>query len=358
MCVGAGIAVSAVSGAGKNSLIYAGFVPLAPALSLGAYALGLWLPLMALEIGTLVSMVGSSLVSYATEGQQKRYIKNAFRQYLSPTVIEELIAHPERLKLGGERRELSIFFSDLQGFTTISEALSPEDLTTLLNEYLSAMTDIIHEEGGTIDKYEGDAIIAFWNAPLSQVDHAVRAVRASLRCQERLAEMRPAFRARVGKDLFMRVGMNTGPAVVGNMGSHTRFDYTMLGDAVNLAARLEGVNKQFRTYVMASAATIGKIGGAFPSRELSRISVVGRKEPVTVFEPMLPEVHAAKAGHLAVFAQGLAAFYEGRFEEAGRIFSGTAAEDPPAAAYAEKCRELAAGPPQGAWGGVWVMTSK
>ena len=149
--------------------------------------------MVALELGVVFSLVGSSLASYATEGQQKRYIKGAFRQYLSPTVIEELIAHPERLTLGGERRELTIFFSDLQGFTTISEALTPEDLTALLNEYLSAMTDIIQEEGGTIDKYEGDAIIAFWNAPLTQADHAVRGVRAALRCQAKLAEMRPVL---------------------------------------------------------------------------------------------------------------------------------------------------------------------
>ncbi len=128
--------------------------------------------MVALTLGVVFSLVGASLASYATEGQQKRYIKGAFKQYLSPTIIEELIAHPERLTLGGQKRELSIFFSDLQGFTSISEVLTPEELTQLLNEYLSAMTDIIQEEGGTIDKYEGDAIIAFWNAPLDQADHA------------------------------------------------------------------------------------------------------------------------------------------------------------------------------------------
>ncbi len=229
------------------------------------------------------------MVNYSTEGRQKRYIKNAFKQYLSPAVIEQLISHPERLKLGGERRELSIFFSDLQGFTSISEGLSPEELTALLNEYLSAMTDIIQEEGGTVDKFEGDAIIAFWNAPLDLDDHALRAVRSALRCQESLARMRPAFRERVGKDLYMRIGINTGPAVVGNMGSHSRFDYTVLGDAVNLAARLEGINKQFKTYTMISQATLEQMADAFPVRELSRVAVVGRKEPVTVYEPMFEE---------------------------------------------------------------------
>jgi adenylate cyclase len=156
----------------------------------------------------------------------------------------------------------------------------------------------------------------------------------------------------------MRIGMNTGPAVVGNMGSRTRFDYTMLGDAVNLAARLEGVNKQFRTYTMISAATLAQTGGAFPARELARVAVVGRKEPVTVYEPFLPEAHAAARPLLESFAEGLKAFYGGRFAEAAGLFGRTAAEDPPAAAYLEKCRQLAASPPKAGWDGVWIMTSK
>jgi adenylate cyclase len=358
MTLGAGLASSFASTARGSALVYAAFLPLAPALSLAAYALGWWLPLLAGELGVTLTLVGSSLVNYATEGRQKRYIKSAFKQYLSPAVIEQLIAHPESLKLGGERRELSIYFSDLQGFTSLSEMLSPEELTTLLNEYLSAMTDIIQEEGGTIDKYEGDAIIAFWNAPLQQSDHAVRAVRAALRCQSALSDLRPYFKTKAGKDLFMRIGLNSGPAVVGNMGSRTRFDYTMLGDAVNLASRLEGVNKQFRTYIMASADTVQRIGGAYPARELARVGVVGRKEPVTVYEPMLPKTYDAHKETLAAFAAALKTFYAGSFEEAERMFQRIAAADPPAAAYLEKCRELRASPPEGAWDGVLRMTSK
>ncbi len=344
LAVAAGLAGSYASSARSGALSYVGFLPLAPALSLGAFALGWWLPLLAAELAVVLTLVGSSLVNYATEGRQKRFLKTAFRQYLSPTVIEQLIAHPERLELGGELRELSIFFSDLQGFTSLSELLSPKELTALLNEYLSAMTDIIQEEGGTIDKYEGDAIIAFWNAPLEQSDHAVRAVRAALRCQSRLAEMRPAFKARVSKDLLMRVGLNSGQAVVGNMGSRTRFDYTMLGDAVNLASRLEGANKQFRTYTMASAATIQAIAGAFPARELARAAVIGRDKPVTVYEPLFPETYASSRPLLEAFAQGLAAFYAGRFAQAARLFERTAAEDPPAAAYLESAGSSRPGP--------------
>jgi adenylate cyclase len=358
LCIGAGLAVSAVSGAGRSALIYVAFIPLAPALGVAAYALGWWLQVVVLELGTLLTLVGGSILNYATEGQQKRYIKGAFKQYLSPTIIEELIAHPERLKLGGEKRELSIFFSDLQGFTTISESLTPEDLTKLLNEYLTAMTDIIQEEGGTIDKYEGDAIIAFWNAPLDQPDHAVRAVRAALRCQAKLLEMRPSLKARWGKELHKRIGINSGNAVVGNFGSHSKFNYTMLGDAVNLASRLEGVNKQFRTFTMISSMVMEKLGGAFPARELSRIAVVGRKEPVTVFEPMMAEEYAFRREALTVFDTGLRAYYSGDFAEAGRIFDSLVSVDPAAASYAEKVRKLRANPPEGEWNGVWVMTEK
>jgi len=357
LCIGAAMAASA-SRAGLTAIVYVIFIPIAPALGIAAYAMGYWLQVVALELGVVFSLVGSNLASYATEGRQKRYIKGAFSQYLSPTVIEELIAHPERLRLGGERRELTIFFSDVQGFTTISEALSPEDLTALLNEYLTAMVDIIQEEGGTIDKFEGDAIIAFWNAPLSLPDHAVRGVRAALRCQAKLGEMRPSIHARIGKNMFMRVGMNTGPAVVGNMGSKTRFDYTMLGDQVNLSARLEGINKQFGTYFMISASTWEKIAGAFPARELSRVAVVGRKEPVTVYEPMLPEEYAERKPTLETFDRGLKEYYAGRFAEAERIFEGIAPSDPPAASYAKKCRQLAASPVEPGWSGVWVMTEK
>lgn len=156
----------------------------------------------------------------------------------------------------------------------------------------------------------------------------------------------------------MRVGLNSGPAAVGNFGSRTRFDYTMIGDQVNLAARLEGINKQFGTFVMASAATMEKSGGAFPARELSRVAVVGRKEPVTVYEPMLPEAFQARAPVLAGFGRGLAEFYAGRFREARTIFTETASVDPPSAAYAEKCRELEQSPPDAPWNGVWVMSSK
>ncbi len=328
------------------------------ALAAAAYFRSLWLPLAVMELAMVGAIFGSLAVRYATEGRQKRFIKSAFAQYLSPAVIEGLIRNPDQLKLGGERRTLSIFFSDLEGFTTISEGLPPEALTDLLNTYLSAMTDIITEEGGTVDKYEGDAIIAFWNAPLPLAAHAAHCVRSALRCQRRLAQMRPALAERFGKPLHMRIGMNTGDASVGNFGSQTKFDYTMIGDAVNLAARLEGANKQFGIYTMISEATRVAAGDAFACRRLGRIAVKGREhQPVTVHEPMFREDYESRREILIRFETGLDAWVAGRFSEAGAIFSTIAEADPPAAAYAEMCAILADDPPD-AWDGVWVLRTK
>ncbi|OLN29358.1 Adenylate cyclase [Desulfovibrio sp. DV] len=352
-----GLAVSLATGAVAGAACVILLVPLPGLIALAAYSLGSWQPLALPESAVAASLATAVLIGYATEGRQKRFIKSAFRQYLSPHVIEQLIAHPERMSLGGELRELTIFFSDLQGFTSISEGLGPQELTAFLNTYLTAMTDIILEEGGTVDKYEGDAIIAFWNAPLDQPDHATRAVRAALRCQRQLARMHPVFEPIVHRDVIMRVGLNTGPAVVGNMGSNSRFDYTMLGDAVNLASRLEGINKQFGTRTMISQATREAMGETIAARTLARVAVVGRGEPVVVSEPMWPEEAAERAETFAVYAKGLEAFTRGEFANALEHFTHIADSDPAAASYVTRCRDYLAVPPE-KWTGVCVMTSK
>jgi adenylate cyclase len=357
LAIFAGISSSLVSHLFKTVAIYIASILLPFVLCSIAYVNGYWLPLVVPELAVMLTLVSAGLFYYNTEGRQKRFIKNAFQQYLSPAVIEELIEDPERLKLGGERRQLSIFFSDLEGFTSISEKLTPEELTSILNEYLSAMTEIIHDEGGTVDKYEGDAIIAFWNAPLLQEDHAIRCVRTALRCQKKLSEMRPYFREKIQRDLKMRIGMNTGAAVVGNMGSKTRFDYTMMGDAVNLASRLEGINKEFGSYTMISKSTLVEIGDAFPVRELSMVRVVGKKESVAVYEPMFEEDYQKKKDIYDIFKKGLQSYYEGNFEEALDFFTKIAEQDAPARSYVEKCRELMSKKPE-PWEGTWIMTNK
>ncbi len=356
-----GLAVRGGRNARDNLLAFALALPAPAIVSLWAYSRGLWLPLLPPTAAAALALIGGVLLNYATEGRQKRYIRSAFRQYLSEAVIAQLVADPSRLTLGGEQRTLSIFFSDLQGFTGISEKLNPRELTSLLNEYLTAMTDIIQAEGGTVDKYEGDAIIAFWNAPLPLADHALRAVRAALQCQARLADIRPDLKARYGSDLFMRIGVNTGPVVVGNMGSHNRFNYTILGDAANLASRLEGINKQFGTFTLISEATQAELAMAgehgIAVRELGRVAVVGRRAPVLVYEPVCRADLAARRADWEKFAAALADFYAGRFAAAQARFAELQERDPPAAAYARKCQALLDRPPA-AWEGVWTMTEK
>ncbi len=352
----AGITVRCSRRSSSIVLAFAGLNTLSIVVGFIAYRQGIWLPVAPLISAALLAMVAAVIVNYAVEGRQKRFIKGAFKQYLSPIVIEKLMENPEQLKLGGEEKVLSIFFSDVQGFTSISEKLSPTQLTGLLNEYLTAMTDIILESGGTIDKYEGDAIIAFWNAPLEQTDHAVRAVRAALQCQAKLAAMRADLNTRYGSNLYVRIGINTGPVVVGNMGSNQRFDYTFLGDAGNLAARLEGINKQFGTFLMISHNTRRAIGNTFPVRELSRVRVVGKAEPITIFEPMLPEAAEARHEPLAAFQTALETYYAGDFAGAQERFAALA-DDPVAAIYAKRCANLAATPPAN-WDGIWTIGEK
>ena len=331
-------------------------IPLPTLAGLAAWQAGFVLPVAGASAGVVIALLGGAVINFVLEGRQKMFIKGAFKHYLSAEVIEQIMRDPGSLKLGGERRELTIFFSDLQGFSTISERLGPEDLTKLLNDYLSDMTDIILEEGGTLDKYEGDAIIAFWNAPLHQPDHATRAVRAAVRCQRKLADRRAEFEQRTGAVLKMRIGLNTGPVVVGNMGSSNRFDYTVLGDAANLASRLEGANKALGTYLMIAEATWSQTAGAFPGRELGCLRVVGRKTPVRVYEAMGLEGEAAP-GAARDFESALALARAARWRDAAAAFAALG-DDAAAKTYAAKCRALAEAGADAAWDGIWNLTEK
>ena len=356
LALAAGMGAAAARNGWQSALAAIVLIPLPMLAGIGAWQAGFVLPVAGASAGVVVALLGGAVVNFVLEGRQKMFIKGAFKHYLSAEVIEQIMRDPDSLKLGGERRELTIFFSDLQGFSTISEKLGPEDLTKLLNDYLSDMTDIILEEGGTLDKYEGDAIIAFWNAPLHQPDHAIRAVRASVRCQRKLAERRAEFEQRTGAVLKMRIGLNTGPVVVGNMGSSNRFDYTVLGDAANLASRLEGANKALGTYTMVAESTWAQTNGAFPGRELGQLTVVGRKTPVRVFEPTGLEGETAGGAEQA-FTAALALVRAGRWNEAAAAFEALK-DDAAAQTYAAKCRALAAAGAGAAWDGIWNLTEK
>lgn len=217
--------------------------------------------------------------------KQQVFIHNAFARYVPAKVVEELISHPEKLTLGGEERVISILFSDLQGFTAISEQMSPQQLVQLLNHYLTEMTKIIITEGGTIDKYQGDAIMAEFGVPPPVNNHADLAVTAALKIQRRLHELRQEW-ARCGlPELQCRIGINTGSVIIGNMGSEQVFDYTVIGDAANLASRLEGANKRYNTFLMISESTYNALTpNRFRTRVLDVIKVKGKTEAVKVFE--------------------------------------------------------------------------
>ena len=359
--VAAALAVSYVEGFGRSVLVFLAAIAASLVLTMPLYFAGIDLPIVPFFGAAVFATALAFIVNYATVGQTARLIKGIFSEFMNDDYVDILIEKGEMPALGGEKKELTIFFSDLQGFTTISEGLEPEELTELLNVYLTEMSNIIMDEGGTIDKYEGDAIIAFWNAPLDLEEHAVRGIRSMLRCQEKLAEMRPELKViSKGKDLLMRIGMNTGEVVVGNMGSENHKNYTFFGDAGNLAARLEGVNKQFGTYSMISRYTLeaARTGGFQPFvRELARVEVVGKSEPVTVFEPMTKEEHEAGTDIWPAFDAALKAFYRGDLSDARAGFAALADRDPPAAKYVAKIDSMGGQLPEG-WNGVWVMTSK
>lgn len=300
------------------------------------------------------------VLSYILEGKQKQFIKSAFSQYLSPFVIDKIISEPERLKLGGEKRNISIFFSDIENFTSLSEKLSAERLTEILNEYLSELTNIILKSGGTIDKYEGDAIIAFWNAPTDIKNHPQIALHAALQCQQKLKELESYFIKKIGRPLTTRIGINTGNAIVGNMGSNLRFDYTMLGDSVNLTSRLEGLNKQFGTYLMCSESTkiqSEKTDSTLYFRELAKVKVVGKSEAIKIFEPILKEEFISKKEMFLTFDNGLKEFYTGNFDSAISIFESIQQIDKPAQKYIQKCRELKSENIEN-FDGIWISKSK
>ncbi|HWR13114.1 MAG TPA: adenylate/guanylate cyclase domain-containing protein [Rectinemataceae bacterium] len=288
------------------------FLPMASGFAL--YRAGL-VASMGLGISSgLFSYAAGIILSYVSEGRNKAFLRRSFSQYLSPSVIDAILRNPGLLRLGGEERVLSVFFSDIQGFTALSESMAPESLAAFMNNYLSIVTGEILAEGGTIDKYVGDAVVAFWNAPLDQNDHAGRAVRAALRCQKALGASREVF-ASLGTPVpVTRIGIHTGKAIVGNMGSPSRFNYTALGDVVNTASRLENANKATGTRILVSGDTVaacatwamppspasagglaapdgslfGKNGASADGlefRRLGQILVYGKKVPVEVWEP-------------------------------------------------------------------------
>ena len=323
-----------------------------------AFRAGVRIDLLAPGLALVLSYAGAGVWSYFDEGRRRRYLKGAFSLYLSPAIVERISRDPDLLKLSGERRELSIFFSDIENFTTLSEGLDPARLSSVMNRYLSAMTDIILESGGTLDKYIGDAIMAFWNAPLDCPDHAVRACRAAIANQERMVELRRELQAEGLPPIRMRIGLNSGPASVGNMGSTKRFSYTAIGDAVNLASRLEGVNKQYGTYVLLSESTRELAKDAVETRELDFIQVKGKTKPIRVYEllGLRGEVEPERLAHARRFEAALSLYRERRFEQAAEAFAEL--DDFAAKIFVNRCRHFLEEAPAESWDGSYALKEK
>jgi len=320
----------------------------------------LWIDQVSLNLAMLLPSIVVIIAKFAGEEANRRFIQDAFSKYLSQDVIDRIIADPGALRLGGESCEITTFFSDIAGFSSISERLSAEGLVHLLNEYLSEMSDIIMESRGTVDKYEGDAIMAFWGAPLAFPDHAAVACRAALRMQRRLTELRAVWKEQGRDELRVRMGLNTGQAVAGNMGSRTRMNYTVMGDSVNLASRLEGANKQYGTCLMVSDRTRTAAGDGLLFRELDTIRVVGKSEPLTVYE-LLGEEGEALPELLDHYERGLVLYKDRRWKEALATFTTALridSSDGPSRVYYGRCKAWAVSPPPAAWDGVTNLSSK
>ncbi len=294
--------------------------------------------------------------------RQRRELKNAFSRYVSPSVVETIIADPSHLELGGERKRMSVLFSDICGFTSISEGLSPEKLVEILNIYLSRMTAIVFENRGVLDKYIGDAVMAFWNAPFEQPDHAWLAVSTALKMQQVLDEMNKA-KAFGEVEIRIGVGINTGDMVVGNVGGETRFDYTVIGDNVNLGSRLEGLTRTYGVGVIVSETTYNELKDRIVARRLDKVAVKGKKEPVIIFE-VLAETHTATDEQ-----KKLAADFEAALDKyLAKDFAGAGAAcntmlkafpaDAPTNLLKDRAEQFKTTPPPLDWNGTWVYTKK
>ncbi len=290
--------------------------------------------------------------------REKKFIESAFKGYMSDSLLAEIKKNPAGLHLGGEKKTVTVFFSDLAGFTSISEKRPAEEVVGILNTYLDRMTAVIMEEGGFVNKFEGDAIMAFWGAPLPAERQAALAMRAALRCQEKLLALNDEFEAAGLPRLGMRVGVNSGEVIVGNIGSRRRFEYTVIGDAVNLASRLEGINKQYGTRVICGSLSARMAAGELVLRRLDRVRVKGKQVAEEIFEVVAAQADmpADASGPLAEFERGLQLYFAGDFAAARHVFAALTA-DGPAQVFAKRCQYLLDNPPEN-WDGCWTFTEK
>ena len=308
--------------------------------------------------------VVNTLVNYFKQRKKANSTKAMFSRFVSKDVVQYMLDNPDLVRPGGTKTELTIFFSDVAGFTTISEGLSPEDLVILLNEYLGAMTDLLFEYGGTLDKFIGDAVMAFWNFPKKQEDHAVKAVLCAIAMQKKIKELQVDWARRGFPKVAARCGINTQDVVVGYMGSQkAQMNFTCMGDGVNLASRLEGANKEYGTMMMVSDNTYQRVKHAVRGRFLDFLAVKGKKEPVKVHELVCkigdePEGWFEKT---ELYDKAIQLHLERKWDEAIATFEEVLKLDPndgPSKTYITRCNEYKVNPPPEGWDGRYILTHK
>ncbi|HSN26044.1 MAG TPA: adenylate/guanylate cyclase domain-containing protein, partial [Kofleriaceae bacterium] len=331
---------------------------LPPVIALGAivlyviaaqvvFAHGLIVQVAAPCVLSLIVLGGATVGGLATEGREKAHLRAVFSQYVSRTVVDRIVEDPGRMKLGGERKELTVLFSDIRSFSAFAEGMGPETLASFLGEYLTPMTELVLDSGGTVDKYIGDAVMAFWAAPVDMPDHAARACEVALRMHEALVSLNEKWEREGKPAIAIGIGINTGAMAVGNMGSAARFEYTVLGDQVNLGARLEALTKEYGVGILVGEGTAKAAGSGFVFREVDVVRVKGRAGAAPVFE-LVGRAGTETDGR---FREALDAYRRRAFDDAQRQFAALEG-DPVAEAMAKRCAHLAAEPPPADWDGV------
>jgi adenylate cyclase len=324
---------------------------------------GQWLSFVIPAATLAANYAGITSVRMVREESEKRKIRKTFSQYLSPGVIELIEKDPEKyIRTGGEMKELTILFSDIRGFTTISEKLTPDELVQLLNEYFGQMTEIVFATNGTLDKYIGDAIMAFWGSPYPQEDHAFRSCSCALQMVSGLAKLNEKLKSSGRPPIGIGIGLNTGQVNVGNMGSARRLSWTVMGDNVNLASRLEGITKEYHVQLIVSEATYRHVASQFVCRELDKIRVKGKTQPVNIYELMdVAENSSAYEPLLTGFDHAMQEYRKQNWNEAASRFADVLAnfpDDGPTQVFLERAIEFSETAPEGEWDGVYVMKTK
>lgn len=340
-----------------NGILF--FIVLAAIFILDYYVFvkySLWVKLIPLMLVVILSYIGGTTDSLIKEQKERKVIKSIFHKYVPGVIMEELLKNPESIELGGEEKNMTVLFSDIEGFTTFSEGKDPKHIVRLINRYFSELTKIIFEYQGTVDKYEGDAIMAIFGAPYYYEDHAFKAVVSALKMKERVHQLWDEDFPR----LKTRFGVNTGQMIVGNMGSEERIDYTVIGDSVNLASRLEGANKQYGTEILIGEETANLVKEKIPLREIDRVRVLGTRKAIRIFEPLDLEWDDELMEVVSLFHRAIEYYRNRDWERATNFFKEITKlkEDNPSKIFLKRLELYKVSPPPEDWDGTYNLTEK